>query len=240
VTARQPEVTAASPAGLLGQLAGRRVLDVGTGKGQFVQTLVDELGSYTEIIGIDVSDAGAEGFRQAFGARPSVRFVVADAAAMPFDDESFDTVAISGSLHHLADPTRVLTEMRRVLKSGGAFILYEQVRDRPAAAELTHIRFHEWSEEVLGVAFHPTYRKDELTDIATSMGLVRLQTVEDRDDSDPLDPGRLQRYDGFIGELLEQASDRRQLVRRGRAIRSRLHRVGIAVSPALFLLGFKQ
>jgi ubiquinone/menaquinone biosynthesis C-methylase UbiE len=89
---------ARQPSDLLHVLNGGRVLDVGTGKGQFVQDLVNDLGSYSEIIGIDISDDGAAAFEQSFAGTPSVRFLVADAESMPFADESFETVAIAGSL----------------------------------------------------------------------------------------------------------------------------------------------
>lgn len=220
-------------------MAGGRVLDVATGKGQFVQDLVDELGSYTEIIGMDVSKAGAADFEERFAGLPSVRFLAADATAMPFPDESFDTVAIAGSLHHLADPGRVLAEMRRVLRSGGAFIVFEQSRDHhQTKAELTHIRFHHWTEEILGIA-RPTYRKSALLDLVGSLGLVNLQAVDERDETDSRDPSRTARFDAMIGEILERARGRSDLVARGQAIRARLHDVAIAIASALFIVGVK-
>lgn len=224
---------------LLRALHAGRVLDVGTGKGQFVGSLIEELGSYTEMVGIDLSDEGAAAFEEAFGHLPSVSFLVADATAMPFADESFDTVAIAGSLHHLADPKLALSEMRRVLRSGGTFIVYEQFRDHQTRAELTHVRFHHWSEEILGVAPRPTYRRAELLDLVRSLHLAGLQVLYDRDRSDPRDPIRIARFDAFVDDYLQRAAGQPRLVARGRRIRARLHDVGIAFAGALFALGVK-
>jgi SAM-dependent methyltransferase len=227
------------PSDLLQVLNGGRVLDVGTGKGQFVQDLVNDLGSYSEIIGIDISDAGAAAFEESFAGTPSVRFLVADAASMPFADESFETVAIAGSLHHVAEPGRVLAEMWRVLASRGAFIVGEQIRDRPTKAELTHVLFHEWSEELLGVAYRPTYRRAELIALVGSLGLANVQSVVDHDTADPFDPRRVAAYEASIDDLLKRSRGRPALVLRGHAIRTRLHSVGMAICKALFLVGIK-
>ncbi|NIV31266.1 MAG: methyltransferase domain-containing protein, partial [Anaerolineae bacterium] len=46
-------------------------------------------------------------------------FIQMDAARLGFADESFDTVSISASLHHLADASPVFAEMGRMLRPGG-------------------------------------------------------------------------------------------------------------------------
>ena len=91
----------------------------------------------------------------------------------------------------------------------------------------------------MGVAYRPTYRRSELIGLVSSLGLARLQMVHDRDLSDPLDPRRTSHYDALIGEFLERARARPDLVARGLAIRARLHDVGIVPAGALFILGFK-
>lgn len=48
--------------------------------------------------------------------------VVGDVVAMPFDDESFDTVFCNQVLEHVDNPQKVVKESARVLKSGGYFI----------------------------------------------------------------------------------------------------------------------
>jgi ubiquinone/menaquinone biosynthesis C-methylase UbiE len=52
-------------------------------------------------------------------------FEVADAAALPFADETFDSVRVDRSLQHIADPGRVVREMARVTRRGGVVLCAE-------------------------------------------------------------------------------------------------------------------
>lgn len=50
-------------------------------------------------------------------------FLLCDAEKIPFSDGYFDAVFISASFHHLPNPQLAITEMKRVVKSGGLVIL---------------------------------------------------------------------------------------------------------------------
>jgi demethylmenaquinone methyltransferase/2-methoxy-6-polyprenyl-1,4-benzoquinol methylase len=54
-----------------------------------------------------------------------VRNVEADALNLPFADGSFTALTIAFGLRNLEDPRRGLSEMRRVLKPGGAVVILE-------------------------------------------------------------------------------------------------------------------
>ena len=65
---------------------------------------------------------------------PDVTFEVADAAALPYEDESFDFIYSVNVLHHIADPQTqhlVFQEIQRLLKPGGVFFLHEINTDNP-------------------------------------------------------------------------------------------------------------
>jgi ubiquinone/menaquinone biosynthesis C-methylase UbiE len=51
-----------------------------------------------------------------------------DAQALDFPDESFDTVVCTLSLCTIPDDRAAVTEVRRVLRAGGRFLLLEHVR----------------------------------------------------------------------------------------------------------------
>ena len=113
----------------LGSIYGGRVLDVATAGGGFIDTLMKTLKDYDSFVGIDYCASASskkqmESARRRFEGKP-VRFLEMNAENLQFEDESFDTVCISHSLHHLDKMSRVLTEMKRVLKNGGNFILQE-------------------------------------------------------------------------------------------------------------------
>jgi len=56
-------------------------------------------------------------------AAPGVARVRADAARLPFPQDSFDAVIANNSLEHFAEPAAALREAARVLKSGGALFV---------------------------------------------------------------------------------------------------------------------
>jgi ubiquinone/menaquinone biosynthesis C-methylase UbiE len=62
-------------------------------------------------------------------AREKARLTQAPAEALPFEDEAFDEAVSTLVLCTVADPSRALAEVRRVLKPGGALRLVEHVQE---------------------------------------------------------------------------------------------------------------
>lgn len=58
----------------------------------------------------------------------TAEIVEGDAAALPFPDDSFDTVVCTLVLCSIPDPRRALDELRRVLRPGGSLLFLEHVR----------------------------------------------------------------------------------------------------------------
>jgi SAM-dependent methyltransferase len=93
---------------------GSRVLEVGSGLG-ILAADVAAAASRVEVTGVELS---AEQLAAA-PLRPGVTFTQGDAHALDFPDASFDLVYARYLLEHVADPERVLREMRRVTRPGG-------------------------------------------------------------------------------------------------------------------------
>ncbi len=110
---------------------GQRVLDVGCGPGSITVDLAARIAP-GEVVGVDTSAAVLHVARQAAqdAGLANVRLQVADAAALPFEDSSFDVVHAHQVLQHLTDPVAALREMRRVTRPGGVVA----VRDADYAA----------------------------------------------------------------------------------------------------------
>ena len=119
------------------------VLDIGTGPGR-VPLLIAERCPQVRIEGIDLSDEMIHRARtRAMTASTStdrVRYTVADVAALPQPDNSVDLVVSTLSLHHWADVSAGLAEIRRVLKPGGTAWIYDvkQVLNRVATRAGAH------------------------------------------------------------------------------------------------------
>jgi ubiquinone/menaquinone biosynthesis C-methylase UbiE len=104
---------------LVGNVAGRRVLDAGCGAGPLMAAL-RERGA--DVTGFDVSAGMVELARRKLGQDADLH--VADLAApLPFPDASFDDVVASLVLHYLEDWSGPLAELRRVLRPGGRLVV---------------------------------------------------------------------------------------------------------------------
>ena len=103
------------------------VLEIGSGPGELALEIVRRLPT-AELVGVDLADGMIERAverTRAEGYPDRVRFVLADAAALPLADRSFDVVVSTLSLHHWADPGRVFAELGRVLRPGGDALIYD-------------------------------------------------------------------------------------------------------------------
>jgi SAM-dependent methyltransferase len=96
---------------------GRRTLDLGCGEGRLSRHL-SSLGH--ELVAVDASPTLAAAAREA---DPRLEVHVADAAALPFADASFDLVVAFMSLQDVDDPSAAIGESARVLEPGGRLCL---------------------------------------------------------------------------------------------------------------------
>jgi len=133
-----PEGLREADARLLGDVRGRRVLEVGCGAAQGSRWLAD---AGADVVGLDLS-AGM--LAQGRLADPGLPLVQADAGRIPLADASVDLAASAyGALPFTAEPERVHAEVARVLRPGGrwVFSLTHPVRwafpDDPGPAGLT-------------------------------------------------------------------------------------------------------
>ncbi|RAJ65584.1 methyltransferase family protein [Streptomyces sp. Amel2xB2] len=125
-----PEGLDEAQAGLLGPAAGLRglrVLEVGAGAAQCSRWLAAQ---GARPVALDLSHRQlqhalriGDGEHGGAGEGDGVALVEADARSLPFADGSFDLgCSAFGALPFVADPVRVLREVRRVLRPGGRFV----------------------------------------------------------------------------------------------------------------------
>jgi fatty-acid O-methyltransferase len=108
-----------------GGLAGKRVLEVGCGRGGGASYLTRAL-EPTAYVGLDLSAAAIEFCRRRHQVA-GLEFVQGDAEDLPFPDASFDAVINIESSHFYPHFDQFLKEVTRVLRPGGVF-LYADVR----------------------------------------------------------------------------------------------------------------
>jgi len=166
----------------LKSISGERILDVCTAKGGFIDTLMKFLKDYDSFVGIDISEEELEHARKRFEKQPKIEIKEMNADVLEFEDNSFDTVCISHSLHHLDHIDKVLTEMKRVLKKNGYFILQEMYCDgEQTEAQKSDILQHHWDSEIdtlMGILHYNTFPRQRLREIFGSLGLKHVDVFE--------------------------------------------------------------
>jgi len=94
---------------------GSKVLDVGCGNGFIAHHLSALLSE--EVVGIDVMKT----------AEAAIHYRLYDGRQFPVRDKSFDAVLLCYVLHHSQDIHEMLDQVRRVLRSDGLAIIYEDI-----------------------------------------------------------------------------------------------------------------
>ncbi|TLM77478.1 MAG: bifunctional demethylmenaquinone methyltransferase/2-methoxy-6-polyprenyl-1,4-benzoquinol methylase UbiE [Actinobacteria bacterium] len=107
-----------------------RVLDLCCGTGDLALTMARR-GRPAEVLATDFVPEMMEIAEQKVRRDPPpvpVRFAVADAQSLPFDDEQFDVVTVGFGVRNLPDRAANFREAYRVLKPGGRYLILEMSR----------------------------------------------------------------------------------------------------------------
>ncbi|MDP2696275.1 MAG: class I SAM-dependent methyltransferase [bacterium] len=102
------------------------ILDVGCGSGILLQRAGRLADAGTKFYGLDISPKLCDLTR---ANNPEAEVSCGDAEDMSYDDNKFDMVLMTEALEHMLDYNKSLSEVRRVLKPGGKFIVTVPNRD---------------------------------------------------------------------------------------------------------------
>lgn len=156
---------------------GARWLDVGCGTGAFSE-LIKLRCAPSALAGVDPSPEQIDYVRKLL---PGDVFEVADSAAIPFDDNSFDVVASALVIHFIPDRPKAFAEMRRVLRPGGVVGGYTWKRTE-SADHAAYAPFLRGAESVGGVALRsavvPEGSVEGMRASLQAAGFVDVEAVE--------------------------------------------------------------
>lgn len=182
---------------------GKYVLDVGCGVGATPCFIAKKYGC--RVVGVDILPAMVERSKERAkreGIIDQVEFRVADAQALPFDDELFDAVITESATAFPKDKQKAVDEYARVTKPGGYVGLNESTwLKSPPPPELIA-----WASQDLGANIGPL-TSGEWTGLLANAGLSEIVTkifaINLRDEG----KGMLQRYGwggllGIVGRML--------------------------------------
>ncbi len=107
---------------------GQRVLDIAGGTGDLTMKFSRLVGQEGQVVLADINDSMLKVGRdklQDKGVSGNVRYVQANAEALPFPDNYFDCITIAFGLRNVTDKAKALASMARVLKPGGRLLVLE-------------------------------------------------------------------------------------------------------------------
>lgn len=147
-----------------------RLIDIGCGTGRFLD-FVKQVWPRLPALGLDLSEAYIRHARHHLGRWSRINVVVANAEAIPAQDNSCDAVTSTFLLHELPAEVRrtVIGEAARVLKPGGRLILMDSLqrgdeRDYDGMLERFPQNYHE--------PYYQSYLSEDFTAIARRCGLA--------------------------------------------------------------------
>ena len=111
----------------LAPISGQALLDVAGGTGDISFRFLKRASGANATV-LDLTEPMlAEGRKRAetVGISGQLEWVVGDAMALPFEDDSFDVYTISFGIRNVTDPQKALSEAYRVLKPGGRIMVLE-------------------------------------------------------------------------------------------------------------------
>ena len=103
-----------------------KVLDVACGTGDFTIEIARKVAAGSEVIGVDISEGMMEiGKEKILKAGVSAEMYVADCEALPYDQNTFDRIAVGFGVRNFEHLDLGLREMCRVLKPDGKLVILE-------------------------------------------------------------------------------------------------------------------
>jgi len=190
-----------------------KILDVGTGVGNFIFFLEAACLDFSEIIGIDVSENAIKAATNNFKDHPNIHFEKMDGLHMTYPDQTFDIVCLSNSLHHLTDIFGTLKEMGRVCKNNGIILINEMRSDELNPRQIGHRLIHHFSAEIdreLGLFHQDTYPLAEMKSIIkqnSSFQMVAVWNLAMEEESESQSPEQIQSMVTLLDRLVSRVKE---------------------------------
>lgn len=162
-----------------------QVLDAGCGTGNYIHALA---GDVQAMVGLDFNEGMLQQAQGKLGEGCDAVLLQGSIMDMPFLDNTFDAVVMNQVLHHIESPetiptwqnvTQTLSEVRRVLKPGGAFIVSTQTPQQ-------HVDGFWWTPIVPDASKTLASRFPELDWMKDKFTELGFETVQTHIPADPL------------------------------------------------------
>jgi len=143
------------------------ILELGMGNGYFVEKIVGN-SSGISYAGYDYSPImvqEASRINDRFIKQGNVSFIEGDIHQLPFQDSSFTKVFTINTFYFWEDAEKVLSEIKRVMKLEGEFVLSLRPKKLISTYPITKYGFHVWNDDEIEKLLKKFFAKIEITRI---------------------------------------------------------------------------
>ncbi len=118
----------------------QKVLEIACGTGRVTRHIRQTIPTSAELVATDLNPGMLEVAKGVL-TEMNVEFCIADAQALPFDDESFDCVVCQFGFMFVPDKPKGLREIFRVLKKEGVLLLntWDKIENNPLSDTIKNI-----------------------------------------------------------------------------------------------------
>jgi ubiquinone/menaquinone biosynthesis C-methylase UbiE len=144
---------------------GKDVLDVATGKGEFIY-YIKEFSNIRSITAVDIVNDNSNIIKEQFG--NEVVFKKMDIYNHDINSSSFDTVCLSNSMHHLRDWKKAYQNLIDLVKPGSNIIINEMISDTDNIQSQNHVLLHSFIagiNSISGIYHRETYERSDIIEL---------------------------------------------------------------------------
>jgi ubiquinone/menaquinone biosynthesis C-methylase UbiE len=164
--------------------AGEICIDLGSGRGTDVIRLAETVGENGFVYGIDVTERmiqKAEKTAEKMGIK-NVKFILSDLEAIDLKDETAHLIISNCTLNHVANKPKVWSEIFRLLKNGGRFVISDIYSTAPVPEEYAN------DPVTISECWAGSIPKAEYLQIMKNAGFNEVQILEE---SQPYPKGQI-------------------------------------------------
>lgn len=162
---------------LLNRFDYAKILDVGTGTGNFISLITSVYKDFESIVGIDTVEGALTLARGSFNDE-RITFRQMDGNQTDYPDNHFDIVCLSNSLHHLNNVSGLFTEMSRITKNDGIIIVAEMIKNDLTKKQISHLKLHHFAaktDRLRGDPHNETYTEKEIDTLLNNETDLRVE-----------------------------------------------------------------
>ena len=221
------------------------LLDVATGKGEFLHFLLESVASYDSATGLETNkERLAIAKNKLFAYK--VDLVLGNVRKLPFEEHYFDFVSVSNALHHFELPVKAIQSMMRVLVSGGRLLINETISEDLNPAQEAHFEYHNLKADIdtaNGIYHRHSYTRQEIYELVFEAHVEVEKSILTIDEPPMLNSKeKIWQFSHKIDEIIATASElplKNEYESRGWDLKEKIRTNGFQLAPQLSLIAYK-